>query len=66
MNITCVACHNKVSRSADSVTEYLCWENELGRLKEEKTGRVAHIACLNGKQYDERQMTITDVIGTEE
>lgn len=66
MNHECIVCRNECSRSAETVTEFLCWENELGRLQEKKTGRLAHIACLKGERYDERQMTITDVIGQEE
>ena len=67
MNPTCVICRNEVSRSADAVVEYICWEGERGtRFREKRTGQVAHIACLKGEQYNEAQLTITDVIGMEE
>jgi hypothetical protein len=62
----CIVCRIDVSRSADAAVEFLCWETELGTLKKENTGRAAHIACLNGDRYDERQLTITDVIAKEE
>jgi len=30
------------------------------------TGRIAHVVCLEGKQYDAKQMTLDDYIGEEE
>ena len=30
------------------------------------TGRIAHVVCLEGKQYDDKQMTLDDYIGKEE
>jgi hypothetical protein len=62
----CIVCRIKVSRSADAAIEFLCWKTELGTLSEQATGKAAHIACLEGQRYDERQMTITDVIDKEE
>ena len=58
----CIVCRIEVSRSSDAMIEFLCWETELGPMEKKPTGRAAHIACWNGEQYDERQMTITDVI----
>ena len=58
----CMFCRIEVSRSADSIVEFLCWEGELGTVQKTATGRVAHVVCYNGGRYDERQMTITDVI----
>jgi hypothetical protein len=62
----CIVCRIDVSRSADAAVEFLCWKTELGTLQEKSTGRAAHIACLNGDKYDEKQMTISDVINKEE
>jgi hypothetical protein len=62
----CMVCRIEVSRSADAAIEFLCWKTELGTLNEKTTGRAAHIACLQGDRYDERQMTISEVIDKEE
>lgn len=62
----CIVCRIDVSRSSDAAVEFLCWKTELGTLSEESTGRAAHVACLNGDRYDERQMTIAEAIAKEE
>jgi len=58
----CIVCRVEVSRSSDAIVEFLTWESELGYVKKEATGRVAHIACWSGDRYDERQMTLADAI----
>jgi len=62
----CIVCRIEVSKASDVAVEYTIWETEVGRMKEKSTGRAAHIVCLNGGAYNERQMTITEVISEEE
>lgn len=62
MKSQCYICGVEVSRLADSIAEFLCWESPLGYLTKKATGRVAHLSCFRGEPYNERQMTITDVI----
>ncbi len=61
----CIVCRINVSRSSDAAYELSSWETDLGRLKEKATGRVAHIACLRGEDYNEQQLTIQDGIKEE-
>jgi hypothetical protein len=61
----CIVCRIEVSRSSDAAAEFTTWETELGKLKQEPTGRVAHLVCVNGEYYDENQLTIAEAIQEE-
>ncbi len=62
----CIVCRIEVSKSSDAAVEFTIWETEIGRIREKSTGRAAHIVCLKGETYDERQLTIAEAISEEE
>lgn len=48
-------------------SEAVVWQGHGRTFRRTKTGRVAHITCLEGRQYDEYQMTLDDyIVGKEE
>lgn len=65
MNPECIVCRKQVLKSTDAASEILCWESETGLSEKEYTGRVAHLVCMQGGVYDDKQMTITEVMGTD-
>lgn len=47
-------------------SEVVEWQGQGRSFRRTTTGRIAHITCLEGKQYDENQMTLSDMLGKEE
>jgi len=46
--------------------EVVVWQGQGRSFRRTMTGRVAHTTCLEGKQYDENQMTLDDMLSKEE
>ncbi len=65
-NPRCIICRDAVLGSNGSAVEITCWESEVGLSEKTYTGRVAHLACLAGEDYDERQMSIGDMINVKQ
>jgi len=66
VNPKCEVCRSEVSKSSDAAYEILCWETQAGLSAKEYTGRVAHLVCLHGGEYDSKQLTIAEAIEMKE
>ena len=59
-------CRNPILKGETRASEVVVWQGQGRSFRRTKTGRTAHITCLEGKQYDENQMTLNDVLSKEE
>jgi hypothetical protein len=64
--MTCVICRNPMLKGETRASEIVVWQGHGRSFRRTTTGRIAHITCLEGKQYDENQMTLDDVLSKEE
>lgn len=60
----CMICRNLIRQDEARASEVIEWQvNGKGEtFRRTLTGRKAHVVCLEGKQYDEDQMTLGDYI----
>jgi len=60
-------CRNPMLKGEARASEAVVWQGHGRTFRRTKTGRMAHITCLEGRRYDEDQMTLDDyIVGKEE
>ncbi len=62
----CFICQNRVFSSELYAREESMFRVGATTFRRTFTGRIAHVVCLEGKRYDEQQLTLDDYIGKEE
>ena len=62
----CFICQNRVFNAELYAREEALFRKNGTTFRRTFTGRIAHIVCLEGKQYDDDQLTLDDYIGKEE
>ncbi len=62
----CFICKNRVFANESYAKEESLFRKGDITFRRTFTGRIAHVVCLEGKQYDDQQMTLDDYIGKEE
>jgi hypothetical protein len=61
-----MVCANPILKGEDHAKEETMFRSGDQTFRRTMTGRIAHVVCLEGKQYDEHQMSLDDYIGKEE
>ncbi len=62
----CFICLNRVFNVEMYAREERMFRKGKITFRRTFTGRIAHVVCLEGKRYDEQQLTLDDYIGKEE
>ncbi len=62
----CIVCANPIRSNEEFASEETMFKAIGKTFRRTLTGRKAHVVCLEGKQYDDQQLTLDDYIGKEE